>query len=137
MRMKFVAALVGCVFLSTETIAQVTEVPNPQLPDIAVVTVGPYGNPIIIYNPILCRQVGFYLCEFYRMHEYGHIAMGHTIVPLFPNVKEAQADCWAAQNASRGAVQAAIQWFMSGGGATPQHGSGPERAQRVMQCAGQ
>jgi hypothetical protein len=102
-----------------------------------MVTVDPYGNPIIVYNPLLCQQAGVYLCEFYRMHEYGHIVLGHTIVPLFPNVKEAQADCWAAQNASPVAVQAALQWFMSGGGSTLQHGSGPERAQRVMQCTGQ
>ncbi len=112
----------------------VPEIPNPNLGDIAMVTNSPRG-PVIIYNPILCRRAGPALCEFYKWHEYGHIAMGHTIVPNWPQVKEFQADCWAAKNAPRVALQAAFQWFRSGGGASPIHGSGRQRAQRIMACS--
>ena len=114
---------------------QVPEIANPNLPDIAMVTLDGFGNPVIVYNPILCQRAGPALCEFYRVHEYGHIALGHAFVQSWPWRREAEADCWAAQNAPPAAVEAAYQWFSAGGGATPQHGSGWQRAQRLAQCA--
>lgn len=114
----------------------VPEIPNPSLPDIAMVTVNGMGSPIIIYNPILCQNAGPALCEFYRWHEYGHIMMGHTLIQNWPQIKELEADCWAAKNAPRYALDAAYQWFIAGGGASPTHGFGPQRAYRIAYCAG-
>jgi hypothetical protein len=74
---------------------RVPEIANPNLSDIAMVTNSPQG-PVIIYNPILCQRAGPALCEFYKWHEYGHIALSHTFVQNWPQVKEFQADCWAA-----------------------------------------
>lgn len=113
----------------------VPEIPDPNLPDIAMVTVDGWGRPIIIYNPILCEQAGPALCEFYRWHEYGHIMMGHTLIPKWPQVKELEADCWAAKNAPVHVLLAAHQWFSSGGGSSPVHGFGPQRAARIASCA--
>lgn len=106
----------------------VQEIPNPNLGDIAMVTVDNWGNAVIVYNPVLCQQMGSLLCEFYRWHEYGHIMMGHTIIPKWPQVKELEADCWAARNAPHPVLQAAYQWFIMGGGSTPIHGFGQQRA---------
>ena len=120
----------------TQGYAQVPEIPNPNLGDIAMVTNDYAGRPIIIFNPIICQQVGSYLCEFYKAHEYGHVNLGHTTFNRkFPQAAEAEADCWAAQRAPLFAVQAAIQWFSSGGGASYHHGTGSQRAQRVIACA--
>lgn len=116
--------------------SQVPEIANPNLPDIAMVTIDGYGNPVIIYNPILCQQAGPALCGFYRTHEYGHVVLGHTIRQTWPWQKEAEADCWAAGNASEDEVLAAYQWFSSGGGASPMHGSSWQRAARLRTCAG-
>ena len=123
------------IFFCSNAAAQVPEIPNTNLGDIAMVTLDNFGNPVIIYNPIICQQIGPYLCEFYKAHEYGHVNLGHAYTGQHPAVREAEADCWAAQNAPIPAVQAAIQWFSSGGGTSWHHGTGLQRAQRVIQCS--
>lgn len=107
---------------NVNAVGNIAEIPNPNLPDIAMVTVDGYGNPVILFNPMLCQQAGPELCEFYRWHEYGHIMMGHTIIQKWPQIKELEADCWAAKNAPQYALQAAYNWFMAGGGASLIHG---------------
>jgi hypothetical protein len=114
--------------------AQVPEIPNPNLPDIARVVPTPAG-PVIEYNPIYCQQLGPLVCAFYRAHEYGHVNLGHGYRPAWPQQMEAEADCWAARNSPREVVMAAHDFFMRGGGSTPVHGSGPMRASRLRQCA--
>ena len=129
------ATLVVACFSINVTSAQVPEIANPNLPDIAMVTSDRFGRPVIIYNPIICRQAGPALCEFYKAHEYGHVNLGHTRTRQHPAEKEAHADCWAARHAPGYALRAAVQWFQSGGGASWHHGSGPERARRVIACS--
>lgn len=136
MKIKFTTALLILILSSNSFAQKVPEIPDPNLPDIAMVTIDGWGRPLIIYNPILCQQAGPSLCEFYRWHEYGHIMMGHTLVPKWPQIKELEADCWAAKNAPQHALQAAFAWFSSGGGASPTHGYGPQRAARIKACAG-
>lgn len=118
----------------SNTQAQVPEIANPQLPDIAMVTRLPNGQPVIVYNPILCAQAGPYLCGFFRVHEYCHIRLGHGIRPMWPQQQELEADCCAARSASGAEAMAAFQWFISGGGATPTHGYGQQRAARIQAC---
>lgn len=122
------------LFLPAKSFAQVPEIPNPALPDIAMVSMTPMG-PVIYYNPIYCMQLGYQVCNFYRAHEYGHIALGHALSGNFPQVNEFQADCWAAQNADPSFTLAAFRYFASGGGSTPIHGTGQQRAARVRACA--
>lgn len=131
---KFIAALCLGVCVALQCSAQVIEIANPQLPDIAMVTVLPNGQPAIIYNPILCQQMGPELCGFYRTHEYCHIHLGHTVRQIWPQQRELEADCCAARNASDAEVSAAYQWFSSGGGTTPIHGFGQQRAARIIAC---
>lgn len=118
----------------------VFEIPYPGLPDIAVVRAVEGVGTVIFYNPVLCAQAGQELCEFFRMHEYGHIAMGHLRVACPDDEtrkrEEAEADRWAAQHAATHAVQAAHRHFQAGGGETPVHGTGRQRAARIALYAG-
>jgi len=111
----------------------VQEIADPNLQDIAMVTVL-RGQPVIIYNPYLCQQAGPDLCGFYRTHEYCHINLGHTIRQMWPQQKELEADCCAAKRASVREVGAAYQWFSAGGGSSPMHGWGWQRAARISYC---
>jgi hypothetical protein len=111
----------------------VEERADPSLPDIAAVEYEPGKGPVIRYNPFLCKQAGRELCEFYRYHEYGHIAQHHyDRSDITVQQKEEEADRWAATHAPRHIVMAAWRFFSAGGGATPMHGDGPTRAARLV-----
>lgn len=111
----------------------VEERADPSLPDIAAVRYAPGHGPVIVYNPFLCKQAGRELCEFYRYHEYGHIAMHHyDRNDISVEKKEEEADRWAGQHAPRQIVLVAWRFFSAGGGATPVHGDGPTRAARLV-----
>ena len=113
----------------------IEELADPTLPDIAAVEYTPGKGPVIVYNPILCRQAGRQLCEFYRYHEYGHIALRHyDRNDISRKEKEEEADRWAAKHAPRQIVMAAWRFFSAGGGATPMHGDGPTRAARLIEA---
>lgn len=127
-------AVLATSHLCTGTNAQVRERARFALPDIAQATTDRFGRPLVLYNPAACEALGPEMCEFVRAHEYGHIALGHLYDGTPDAVAEAQADCWAAKNASPAAVQAASRYFSSGMFGTSIHGSGPQRARRVASC---
>ena len=119
--------------LSAQAKPVIEEIADPTLPDIAAVHYVPGKNPVILYNPFLCKQAGRALCEFYRYHEYGHIALRHhERKDISAEVKEEEADQWAARHAPMPVVLAAWRYFSSGGGATPVHGDGRTRAARLI-----
>jgi hypothetical protein len=131
------ALLSGALYpLQTQTVLAsppVEERADPTLPDIAAVEYEPGTGPVIRYNPFLCKQAGHDLCEFYRYHEYGHIALHHyERNDITVQQKEEEADRWAATHAPRRMVLAAWRFFSAGGGATPMHGDGPTRAARLV-----
>ena len=126
-----VAGLV--VLLPVQGMQKVKEVAVPSLPDIAMVRFVPGEEPVILYNPILCREAGPALCEFYRFHEYAHIELRHyERDELSRQEKESEADRWAAQHAPFASVMAAYHFFSAGGGGTPVHGSSSSRAERML-----
>lgn len=111
----------------------VEEFADPSLPDIAAVDYVPGKAPVILYNPFLCQQAGPGLCQFYRYHEYGHIALRHyRRKDISMHEKESEADRWAARHAPRHVVMAAWRFFSAGGGSTPVHGNGASRAARLL-----
>jgi len=119
--------------MSVQAMHKVEEIADPSLPDIAAVHFKPGKAPVILYNPILCRQAGRALCEFYRYHEYGHIELKHfKRDDLSAQEKESEADQWAAKHAPLPVVMAAYRFFASGGGSTPIHGHSQERAARLL-----
>ena len=119
--------------LPAEALQKVKELAVPTLPDIAMVRVMPGGEHVIYYNPILCREAGPALCEFYRYHEYAHIELRHhERNELSAREKEREADRWAAQHAPFTSVMAAYRFFSAGGGGTPLHGASSSRAERML-----
>lgn len=110
---------------------RVPEIPDPTLSDVAKVTVLSGNRVVIVYNPIMCAKVGREVCEFSRWHEYGHIVLGHPIRHIMPQQMEREADEWAARHAPTRSVRAAFSFFAAGGGSSPIHGAGKERAARL------
>lgn len=111
----------------------IEEIADPSLPDIAAVSYLPGKAPVILYNPYLCKQAGPDLCQFYRYHEYGHIALHHyERNDISLKEKESEADRWAARFAPRHIVMTAWRFFSAGGGSTPMHGNGATRAARLL-----
>ena len=121
----------------------VPEVPAPWLNDIALASLTSQGA-VIYYNPTRCQQIGAPVCAFFRAHEYGHIQLKHggafyTAYFGGRQLAEAEADCFAAKNASYSQVRAAIDYFSQPGLATTDdgvHGSGATRAARLRECRG-
>jgi len=110
---------------------QVSETPNRWIRGVAKVTLDSNGKSQIAFNPQRCRELGPELCEFFRTHEYGHVNLRHLERGVPAPRAEAEADIWAARNASPSAVQAAKQFFLSGKGGSRIHGSPQERARRM------
>ena len=118
---------------SAEAVQKVEERADPTLPDIAAVHTEPGQAPVILYNPILCKQAGRALCEFYRYHEYGHLALlHHKRNDISIQQKEQEADRWAATHAPSRVVLAAYRYFSNGGGGSPYHGESRSRAARLL-----
>ncbi len=110
---------------------RVPEIPDPTLSDVARVRVLAGNRVVIVYNPMMCARVGREVCEFSRWHEYGHIVLGHPIRPIMPQQMEREADRWAARHAPTRSVRAAYRFFVAGGGSSPIHGAGIQRAARL------
>ena len=118
---------------SAQAVQKVEERADPTLPDIAAVHMEPGQAPVILYNPILCKQAGRSLCEFYRYHEYGHLALlHHKRNDISIQQKEQEADRWAATHAPYRVVLAAYRYFSNGGGSSPLHGESRSRAARLL-----
>ncbi len=132
------AALLGLCFLGPPAAAQspVPEIPDARLQNFAMTQVVE-GRPVILYNPAICERMGPLLCGFYRMHEHGHIALGHPPRSGATGKREEdeiQADCWAAQHAPPAEVRAAYDYFLAGGGSTTASGPGALRAVTLRRC---
>lgn len=121
------------VLLPAQGRPKVKELAVRSLPDIAMVHFVPGEGPVILYNPILCREAGPALCDFYRFHEYAHIELRHHERDgISMQEKEREADRWAARHAPVASVMAAYRFFSAGGGATPLHGNSGSRAERML-----
>ena len=118
---------------SAQAMQTVEERADLTLPDIAAVHMEPGEAPVILYNPRLCQHAGRDLCDFYRYHEYGHLALRHhTRKDISLQQKEGDADRWAAKHAPLRAVIAAYRHFLKGGGSSPAHGESQVRAARLL-----
>ncbi len=126
----------------------VREIPNPQLPDIAMASYDAFG-PVIYYNPILAQRLGILITMFFRAHEYGHVYLNHYQKTMFqtnPFARihlsqkyELEADCFATSELckiNRNAVLEAIKFFNSQGPILRDvyHPSGTIRAQNIKNC---
>ncbi|MBC7836401.1 hypothetical protein H7X87_01315 [Acetobacteraceae bacterium] len=94
------------------------------------------GMTFVSYNPTQCMRQGPDVCRFVRFHEYGHLAREMPPYDWEDPLREANADCWAAEHADVEAVAASIQYFIwIGSTDMPGYGTGFEQAQRVIDAA--
>jgi hypothetical protein len=127
------------------TVANVREVPDSSLQDVAVAVADPL-DPVIYYNPRLMTRFGPSLSAFVLAHEYGHIRYGHRRVPSRVSDRaalmrqyELEADCYAAHTLARvrpEAARVAIEFFTKMGDFRydEDHPTGDERALRISEC---
>ena len=138
---NFVLATV-LAYASTRGAALVPEVAAPELPDTAMAEMTASG-PVIFYNPALYEAAGA-AREFVRAHEYGHVLLGHLrSEEMLTTTRgraraEAEADCFAARAADHDATLAMVHLVL---GLPPEprdaiYGTKPERARRILVCAG-
>ena len=128
------AGLFTVVFLlaiASRSEAQVNERSSNWIRGVAHVSLDRSGKSQITFNPRRCKELGPDLCEFFRTHEYGHVNLRHLERGVPARQAEAEADVWAAKNASPSAVQAAKNFFLSGQGGSRVHGTPQERARRM------
>lgn len=149
------------VLCSATVFAQVPELPNYSLQDIAMVSwysgalpqlgIPMYSGPVIIYNPNITTQVGPILTAFFYAHEYCHVDLNHIQQTNFLSNPynrswlsqnlELQADACATQRLlSQGnilSVRAAAQWFYGQGPIqlVPSHPPGQARATNIVNVA--
>jgi len=139
-KINILLALLACIFINVETFAEVQEIADPELQDIAVVKPNSEYGTVIVYNPIICQKIGP-ACGFFKAHEHGHVALNHQYQhpSYYPAQREAQADCWAATNGIPEEIFAAYQLFMADGSSSNYqvYGNPQQRAQRVKHCAQQ
>lgn len=142
---RILTAILALVFLSVPASAQTAtpEVPDYNFGDIAAVfpDARTRTGAVIVYNPRICQQIGPGACEFFRVHEHCHVALGHQFIGprIHPMARERDADQCAARNAPPGAVLAAWRLFHAGGSSSNWHtyGTPYQRAVRLCQFARQ
>lgn len=127
-----IAATLFCIDVSFGQIRMNT---SRLLRDVGVVTLDSSGRSQITINPAICRRLGPELCEFYKMHEIGHVKLRHLERGVPARQAEVEADRFAARYASPAAVAAARQHFANGNGGSSMHGSAQQRAQRISQTS--
>jgi hypothetical protein len=118
------------------------EMPNPNFGDIAAVFPNPSSptGAVIVYNPVICAQIGAFACGFFRVHEHGHVALKHQFQPgIHPVARERDADRFAAFNAQPQQILAAWNLFRLGGSSSNWHtyGTPVQRAIRLCNFAKQ
>ncbi len=137
----FSGLLLSMLFTGT-TIAQfqLWEIPDPNLPEIAMIRADPNWGSAVIYNSDTCKQIGD-ACGFFRRHASAHAELNHLLLPpaAYPASTEAKADCWAAKYGKPHEVLAAVQLFLEEGSNTKWkiHGDPIQRAEKVRDCAKQ
>ena len=138
--------LVFMALMVQVALAQIREIPNPNLPDIAMATFDRMG-PVIYFNPIIAQRVGPHVAEFFRAHEYGHHNLNHIQRGMMTDPfsrrwvrrgLEKEADIWATQTlfqqGNTMAIEAAVRSFRSGTmQPSPNHPHPIQRASYISQ----
>jgi hypothetical protein len=120
----------------------IREVMVVDLPDTGRAELTPSG-PRILYNPALLRAAGP-ARDFVRAHEAAHVILDHLHNPWMLHTDagraraEAEADCFAARAAPALAVHAMARLLLrrAPSASDALYGTKPERAQRILRCAG-
>jgi hypothetical protein len=73
----------------------VASIPD-NVPDVAVARLGPGGEPVIFYNPVVLSWFAPQTRLFWYGHECGHHALGHLLAPMRPGAEQ-EADCFGIE----------------------------------------
>lgn len=71
-------AFVVWVAQAREELFGIPEIPVPTLPDVAIASFDPMGNPVIFFNPNITSRLDPMVLKFIRAHEYAHHKLGHA-----------------------------------------------------------
>ena len=121
------------------TVVPFGEIPDPDLPEIAMIRADPKWGTVVIYNPDTCRKIGD-ACGFFRLHAFSHEKLQHGLLGEpddYPPLQQAAADCYAAKYGRANEVHAAYL-FLKDKERDPDirvHGDPEERAERIKACA--
>lgn len=144
MKLKFrnlliISFLIVCISCSSRPISPFWEIPDPSLPEIAMIRVERGDLRTVVYNPVTCQEIGE-ACGFFRLHAYSHEILRHSILGEpddYPPSQEAAADCYAAKYGKPNEVYAVVQLFLDEN-RNPDwriHGNPIERAANIRNCA--
>lgn len=126
----------GCVDYRGIPVASIADT---RVPDVAIATYAPTGEPIIVYNPSALSWLSAPTKLFFYVHECAHHVLGHG-VSGHPMTAEQEADCWAIRElvqrrmispAGFQAIQNDIARFGRGDWT---HLAGPQRAISLGDC---
>lgn len=125
-------------FISPHAEAFVWEIPDSKLPYIAKIRADPRWGSAVIYNPVMCEEIGA-ACGFFRSHAFAHAHRNHLLLPpdAYPPTLEAEADCWAAKNGKANEVYAAVQLLLDENRNPDLNITGDpvQRAENIRTCA--
>ena len=115
------------------------EIPASDADYIAYIRQHPEYGTAVIYNTRYCETIGAAACGFFRAQAHAHSDLNHQILPPdhYPESQIAEADCWAARNATLAEVRAAYD-FLSNKDRDPDIpvvGDPITRADNIRQCA--
>ena len=128
-----------CTSCSYAPISHSWAIPDPSLPEIAMIRTQHHDSYAVIYNPDMCKQIGD-ACSFFLLHAYAHGWLKHTILAEpddYPLSEENSADCFAAKYSKPGDVKAAIDFLLDEqkDPALKVHGDSIQRAAIIRECA--
>jgi hypothetical protein len=128
-----------CTACNYTPITPSVEIPDPSLPEIAIMRADPHWGAAVIYNPITCKEIGE-ACGFFRLHAFAHNHLNHILLAEpddYPASLEKEADCWTAKYGKASEVQAMVK-LLSDKNRNPSwkiHGNLKHRAENIKTCA--
>ena len=134
-------SMILCASCNYAPISPFAEIPDPSLPEIAMIRADPNWGTVVIYNPDTCIKIGE-ACGFFRLHAYAHRHLNHTLLATpsaYPVSQETQADCWAAKYGKSNEVFAATKLLLAENrdSKIKLHGDLNKRAENIQNCATQ
>lgn len=124
--------ILAASLLSSQAFA-IQEVPDSTINEVAKTTME-NGEAVIRYNPEYCEELGDQVCHFFLSHEYGHIALDHTLGGDYTEDEENAADCWVTQNAPKELSKAAYFYFTTKDTLDGDTDSAAQRAKNISEC---
>ena len=138
-KLILLTALLSTVFFTGVANAQAFwEIPDPYFKYIAMVRAHPQWEYAVIYNPVMCEQIGD-ACAFFRAHEYSHGFRNDIFLrpDEYPQSLEDRADCWAAKYIHSNEVEAIINLLSDSEAIKdlPIYGDPAHRVEIIRKCA--